>query len=152
MIAGNVLQQQQMSVPGDPEVNKFEQVSSDDHQMSQVRGSGQGVPWGPMSSGARLGWGRGPCTVSSIASWVVVTWDPDLQNDWLMDRHIYVMGGNKLAITRKITSQPFVQEQCLRVFPQHITSWMEKQSLWGQLSVVTKNTFEKSFYTEQTYL
>ena len=39
-----------------PQVNKFEQVSSDDHQMSVAAGGSQRVP-GLMSSGVRLGAG-----------------------------------------------------------------------------------------------
>ena len=35
---------------GGPEVNKFEQVSSDGHQMPQGQGQGIPVQWGPMSS------------------------------------------------------------------------------------------------------
>ena len=52
------------------EVNKFEQVSSDDHQMSLVSCWGQGVPR-PMSRGASAGVGKGTRTVSSYASWVM---------------------------------------------------------------------------------
>ena len=51
---------------GGPEVNKIEQVSIDDHQISLARGS-LGVPdvpcWG----------GGGACTVSSNASWIMIT-------------------------------------------------------------------------------
>ena len=49
---------------GCSEVNKFEQVSSDDYQMSLARWTGVGVS-GPMS--------REPCSVKSNASWVMVT-------------------------------------------------------------------------------
>ena len=50
-------------------MNKFEQVSSDDHQMS-VAGGRAGRFSGLMSKGAGAG---GPCTVRSNASWVMVT-------------------------------------------------------------------------------
>ena len=45
---------------GGPQVNKFQQVSSDGHQMSLTKGPGQEP--------------RGPCTVRSHASWILVTW------------------------------------------------------------------------------
>ena len=51
---------------GGPEVNKFEQVSSDGYQMSL------GGTWGAKS-------GRGCCPVGSNASWVIgviITWEP----------------------------------------------------------------------------
>ena len=56
-----------------PQVNKFEQVSSDDHQMSLA---GTGLGWGdPMSGGgprARAGGGV-HCTKRTNASWVMAT-------------------------------------------------------------------------------
>ena len=61
-------------------MNKFEQVSSDGHQMSlaeesQVSWPGLGVP-GFMSGG---GQSQGAaCTMGSNTSWVMVTWDPHL--------------------------------------------------------------------------
>ena len=47
---------------GGPQVNKFEQVSSDGHQMSLARG--------PHVSCLEV------CTVRSNTSWVIVTWGP----------------------------------------------------------------------------
>ena len=59
----------QMSLPGGPQMNKFEQVSSNCHQMAQGDGArSRGVP-GLMSRG-------GGCTVRFNALWVMVTWDP----------------------------------------------------------------------------
>ena len=48
---------------GCPQVNKFEQVYSDGHQMS---------PSGPISE--VQGRAGGTCTVRSNASWVMITW------------------------------------------------------------------------------
>ena len=66
--------------PG-PQVNKFEQVSSDDHQMSVALGgsvpclvSGKGGGGLGLMSG--IGGGEGTCTVRSNASFVMVTWGP----------------------------------------------------------------------------
>ena len=50
---------------GSPDINKFEQVSSDDHQMS-IEGFGPGVP-GLLLEGLR------GATVTSKALWVIVT-------------------------------------------------------------------------------
>ena len=60
-------------------MNKFEQVSSDDHQMSLAGGRAGG----PRSDF----WGYEPCTVRSNASWVMVTWGPhvDRQTGWQTD-------------------------------------------------------------------
>ena len=74
-------------------MNKFEQVSSDGHQMSLLGGRGEGVPMshvgGGRFGGLELGGGgfhapcpgeggrpRGLCTLRSNASWVMVTWGP----------------------------------------------------------------------------
>ena len=64
---------------GTPEVNKFEKVSSDGHQMSRARRSLYSeVPY--LEGGL---FGEGSCTVRSNASWVMVTCDPSSleQND-----------------------------------------------------------------------
>ena len=80
-------------------MSKFEDVSSDDHQVS-IAGGVRARVEGTMShvwEGARAGsyhvsclagggnWsqGEGPCTVRSNASWAMVTWDTpvDRQND-----------------------------------------------------------------------
>ena len=57
-------------------MNKFEQVSSDDHQIAVLSRGGVG----PMSGVQRERGGRphvgGVCTVRSNVSWVMVTWDP----------------------------------------------------------------------------
>ena len=57
----------------DPQVNKFKQVSSDDHQMSVAGRRG----WVPclVSAGEEVG-AIGGCTVRSNTSWVMVTWKP----------------------------------------------------------------------------
>ena len=49
-------------------MNKFEQVSSDGHQMS-----GRGCPHVPCVEGVGLGV---PCTLRFNPSWVMVTWGP----------------------------------------------------------------------------
>ena len=46
-----------MLAPGGPEVSKFEQVSSDGHQMSLAGGSGNPVQWGPTLKGDTVQWG-----------------------------------------------------------------------------------------------
>ena len=67
------------------QVNKFQQVSSLDHQMSlegflyrEVPCSG-GQGWGggtlPVQCSSMSGVG-GPCMVRSNVSWIMVTWDP----------------------------------------------------------------------------
>ena len=83
-----------MWLPGGPQMNKFEQVSSDHHQMSLA---GEGVPglrsscgwsiWIPclMSRGQGVGprsdvYGEGHCTVRSNASMVMITWDTPPMN------------------------------------------------------------------------
>ena len=59
---------------GGPEVNKFEQVSRDVHQMSLDRGSlSSEVPHAEGDPGLEL---RAPYTVNFNASWVMVTLDP----------------------------------------------------------------------------
>ena len=55
---------------GGPQVKKFEQVFSDDHQMSLVEGCGFHVWCLGIRAEGRV------CTVRSNASWVMVTWDP----------------------------------------------------------------------------
>ena len=64
---------------GDPQVNKFEQVSSLEHQMSLAGGLGLGLGggWSQCLEGARLGPGQeGLLLMRSNASWVMITWDP----------------------------------------------------------------------------
>ena len=65
-----------------PEVNKFEQVSSDGQQMSLAGGPGPchmsshdvgGAGAGSLSRGPGLG---GGAVQRSNASWVMLTWDP----------------------------------------------------------------------------
>ena len=85
-------------------MNIFEQVSSDDHQMSLavpclMPGGGVGLPEvqdscpgngngvGAYYHVSYLG-GVWPCTVRSNASWVIVTW-ATLWTDWLTDRHVW---------------------------------------------------------------
>ena len=61
---------------GGTQVNKFEQVSSDGHQMTlAVKSGGVRTAGGShvMSDGLILGAGK-PCTVSSNAFWVLMTW------------------------------------------------------------------------------
>ena len=83
-----------MSLPG---VNKFEQVSGLDHQISV----GVGWGWGPPSHAWRSesGPGKGSCTVRSKASWVMVTWDPfpvDRQTRMkILSTHNFVSGRKK---------------------------------------------------------
>ena len=80
----------QMSVQEGPQVNKFEQVSNDGHQISlagelgssmfgvQMRtGAGGGVPC-VMS---RVPGPGAPDTVKSKVSWVMVIWGPPGQTD-----------------------------------------------------------------------
>ena len=74
-----------MSMGVGPQINKFEEVSSDDHQMSvAVEGEGpmsgiQGVGEGGSSHVWYLARGKwGPCP---NASWVMVTWGPLELND-----------------------------------------------------------------------
>ena len=64
---------------GGPQANKFEQVSSDDHQMSLAGGpmSDVGVRLSGKGRMSDIQWvghgGGGPCTVRSNVSWVMVT-------------------------------------------------------------------------------
>ena len=59
---------------GGPEVNKFENVSRDVHQMSLDGGSlCSKVPHAKVDPGLELG---APYTVNFNASWVMVTLDP----------------------------------------------------------------------------
>ena len=55
------------STSGGPDMNKFEQVKSDCHQMSL---GNQGQGWG---SHVQKDWAGGACTVSPNASWIMVT-------------------------------------------------------------------------------
>ena len=57
----------QMSLAGGPQVNKFEQVSSFGHQMSIVKGVGQGQRGVPVQREDAA------CMVRSNATWVMIT-------------------------------------------------------------------------------
>ena len=61
----------QMSAAGGPHVNKFEQVSSLGHQMSPA-----GEAATLYKEGTRALYRGVASTVTSIASWVMVTWGP----------------------------------------------------------------------------
>ena len=56
-------------------MNKFEQVSSDDHKMSLAGGRARTNVGARPRVGARGSVGGGPSTVSSNASWVMVAWE-----------------------------------------------------------------------------
>ena len=80
----------QMSVQEGPQVNKFEQVSNDGHQISLAGELGSSMSGVQMRTGAgggvpcvmsRVPGPGGPDTVKSKVSWVMVIWGPPGQTD-----------------------------------------------------------------------
>ena len=56
--------QMSVQVEGDPQVNKFEKISSDGHQMSLARAKGGPVQLGPMSGGTL--YSQVPCLKGAV--------------------------------------------------------------------------------------
>ena len=89
---------------------KFEQVSSDGHQVSLAWGPSHGVPCvmsGGVGAGARRvsylmprGQGQG-CIVRSNASWVMVTWNPVCGQNDRHGRKYYLLATSLVKIIKQ---------------------------------------------------
>ena len=90
-------------------MNKFEQASSDGHQMSLVGMCGwegpcshvQGVSSPSLISGEGQSWAGGVCTMRSNASWLMVTWGPPCVQTHTCENNTFPQIRWRVVITMK---------------------------------------------------